>query len=110
MKKTEEVGVVKVEKIVIKIGDREDEYTMEEAKKLQELLNQLLGNKETIFVPISYPVPYPNITIYPTYPKTYPYYPNTAPWIVTYVGDSGDQYVSPTITCSYKNAGLTTSG
>jgi hypothetical protein len=93
MKKIENVDVVKVEKIVIRIGDREDEYTMEEAKKLQELLNELLGNKETIYIPISTP--------YPVYPQPYPYYPYTAPWTVTYGTGTGPIDLTPVITCSY---------
>ena len=90
MKKNEEVGVVKVEKIVIKIGDKEVEYTLEEAKKLQELLNNLLGNKETIYVPV-----------YPTYPQPYPYYSYNVPWTITYGTGTGPIDITPIVTCSY---------
>jgi hypothetical protein len=100
MKKNEEIDVVKVEKIVIKIGDKEVEYTLEEAKKLQELLNNLLGNKETIYIPISTPYPVTVPMPYPVYPRTYPYYPNTSPWIVTY--ETGTYIdTTPIISCTY---------
>ena len=73
---------------------------MEEAKKLQELLNQLLGNKETLFIPVS--IPYP-------YPQPYPYYPYSVPWTITYGTGNAPIDMTPIITCNY-NAGLTTSG
>jgi hypothetical protein len=89
MKKTEEVDVVKVEKIVIKISGKEVEYSLEEAKKLQELLNNLLGNKETIYIPY-YPYSQP-------YPYTYP------TWTV--IGTSNINVpVTPFITCTYNAA------
>jgi hypothetical protein len=99
MKKSEEVDVVKVEKIVIKIGDKEEEYTLEEAKKLQKLLNDLLGNKESIYIPVPYSVPVPQPYI--PYPYTVPYtVPNTSPyWTITW-GTSGTSTNTPTVFCN----------
>ena len=91
MKKSEEVDVVKVEKIVIKIGDKENEYTLEEAKNLQKLLNDLFGTKEVFSVPSVW-----------VYPNTYVY-----PWTIqpysNPLGTDGTITIngSPIITCTY---------
>jgi hypothetical protein len=104
-KKRRNMSEVKVEKISIKIGDKEQEYTLEEAKELQKLLNELFGNKETIY--ISVPAWQVDKVIYrePTYP--YPYtspttvpYPGSNPWIITCGTDTTN---SSGLTCIYTN-------
>mgnify|MGYP001442225007 CR=1 FL=1 len=95
---------VKVERIVIKIGDKKHEFSMEEAKELQKLLNDLLGEKEVIYIPYSQPVyvephryiPYPYIT--PTVPNPY------SPWIITRgTSDDPTRYAFPTVICTYND-------
>jgi len=96
---------VKVEKINIKVGDIEISLPLKEAKELQKLLNDLFGDKETIYVPVPYvipsqPIPYPYYVPYPHY-VPYPTYPtNPYPvWVVntTWTG------TSPSITCTYNS-------
>jgi hypothetical protein len=89
--KKQEVEAVKVEKIVIKIGDDEQELTVEAAKELQKILNDLFGNKENVYVYPSSPIyiPYPYV-IHPYYPdpdRTVPYYQPYRIWC-TYTTDN----------------------
>ena len=104
---------VKVERIVIKIGDKEHEFSMEEAKELQKLLNDLLGEKEVIYIPYSQPVIYPQ----PVYVEPYryiPYYPERTapnpyinPWIITCgTGDDPTRYAFPTVVCTYNGTSI----
>jgi hypothetical protein len=64
---------IEVSKIVVKMGEKEIELSPAEAKKLQELLNEIFSkNKEPIYVPIYPPVdPYPCPYPYPYFPVTY---------------------------------------
>jgi hypothetical protein len=59
---------VSISKICIKIGEKEVELSPDEAKELQEILNDMFGKRETVYVPQPYPV----------YPNPYRY------WSVTY--------------------------
>jgi hypothetical protein len=76
--------LAEVKKIVVKIGDKEFEFSMEEAKALQLLLNGLLNDKQTIYAPITiqpivYPYYHPPVPINPQ-----PYrQPWESPWFVT---------------------------
>lgn len=64
-----------IKKVVLKINDKEISLTVEEAKKLKELLGTLFGGdiikieKEKEYIP--YPQPYP----VPYYPRPYWDYP-----------------------------------
>lgn len=42
---------IEIKKIVIQIGDKEAELTIEQARDLKDALAELLGNKETVYVP-----------------------------------------------------------
>lgn len=62
---------IEVTKIVIRIGDKESELTIAQARELKDALNELLGTKETVFVPSSpviierpytHPFPYWTVT------------------------------------------------
>lgn len=49
-----------VERIIIKIGDKEIPLTVNEAKELQQVLSDMFGDKVTIVSPpsvVPYPVP-----------------------------------------------------
>ena len=65
---------VEISKIVIKIGEKEATLTLEEVKALRDVLDNLLGNKNTITY-ILYSVPYVN-------PNPY--------WTVTYTSKIAD--------------------
>ncbi len=90
---------VKVEKIVIKIGDKEHEFSMSEAKELRKLLNNLLGEKEFIYIPCAQPIYVEPYRIVP-YPYTVPY---TSPWTITYGTSDVTSKFDPTITCVYNS-------
>jgi len=67
---------IEVSKIVVKMGEKEIELSPAEAKKLQELLNEIFSkNKEPIYVPICPSVISPQYPYYP-YPYTYTYTDN----------------------------------
>ena len=85
---------VQVSKIVVKMGDKEVELSLAEAKELQELLNETFGTKETVYIP-SQP-----IYVERPYRWTYPH------WYVTY-GDNTARGVGGTLTYSLssKSAG-----
>jgi hypothetical protein len=69
----------KIKKIVLQIGEKEIELSLDEAKELKKILGDLFKEKETVYVPSPYPV--------------YPYFPNI--WRVTYNPlDNGITYVS----------------
>jgi len=91
MKKNDEVSVAKVEKIVINIGGKEVEYTLDEAKNLQKLLNNLFGTAELTVSPSVWI--YPQTNIYPWIIKPY-----SSPY-----GTDGTVTIngSPIITCTY---------
>ena len=72
---------ISISKIVIKIGKKEIELSPEEAKELQNVLQETLGKNNTVYIPKPYPV-YPN-------PNPYPYH--IPYWTVT-VGDSSVIY------------------
>lgn len=62
---------IEVSKIVIKIGDKEAELTIEQAKELKDVLGELFGkDHERIYIPQPYPV-YPTPYIYPRWEVTY---------------------------------------
>jgi hypothetical protein len=63
--------MVKVEKIVLKIGERELELSPEEVKELKEVLDKMFGDEKIVhhYYP-HYPYYYPS---YPTYPPTWTY-------------------------------------
>ena len=53
----------KIEKIVLNIGDKEIDLSLDEAKELKSILNKLFGTKETViwrdrdvYIPRPYPV------------------------------------------------------
>jgi len=46
---------IEIQKIVIQIGKKEVSLTIEEAKELQNILDQTFGKKETVYIP-SYPI------------------------------------------------------
>ena len=50
---------VSISQINIKIGKKEIELSPDEAKELQQILNETFGEKKTVFIPQPYPV-YPN--------------------------------------------------
>jgi len=51
-----------IKKIVLEIGDKEIELTPDEAKELKDVLNNLFGEKDIVYIPKPYPVyhPYPH--------------------------------------------------
>lgn len=65
-----EVKKIEVKKIVIQMGDKEATLTIEQARELKDALNDLLGTKETVYLPSSplvierpyYPHPYWGVT------------------------------------------------
>jgi hypothetical protein len=64
---TKKVDAVRIEKIVIDISGDKKEMSLESAKELQKILNDLFGvDKETTYVPY-YPYVYPYISSTPTY-------------------------------------------
>jgi hypothetical protein len=69
---------IEVKKIVIQLGDKEAELTIEQARELKDALNELLGLKETVYLSPS--------PIVVDRPYTRPYSPY---WSVTY-GNTGD--------------------
>lgn len=72
-KKNEEIQVTK---IIIKMGEKDAELTIEQARQLKDALVELLGEKEkTVYIPSPYIVERP-------YPYRYPY------WYVTWGTDS----------------------
>jgi hypothetical protein len=107
MKGLEMSQKVAVSKINIKIGKKEIPLTLEQAKELQELLNETFGNKnEVVYVPGS-PVYIPHPRPY-RYPKTY--------WSVTtdnidstavfnsggvYLRDANVEFAEPVIELKY---------
>jgi len=64
---------IEISKVVIKIGDKESELTLEQARDLKDALIDLLGEKDKVVH-----VPYP----YPVYPE--PYVWRRPYWTVTY--------------------------
>lgn len=70
---------VRLEKLVITIGKKSIELTLEEARAVKKVLDDLL-EKQT------------EKTVWITYPYTYPYYPYTYtyPTYTNSVGGSGD--------------------
>ena len=47
----------KIQKIILKIGKKEIELSMEEAKELKKILGDIFQEKE--FIPIPFPQPHP---------------------------------------------------
>ena len=74
---------VSISKINIKIGKKEVELTPDEAKELQEILNETFGKKERVYIPSPYPV------VQPVY-RPYRY------WEVTYGNGTGTVTYSAT--------------
>lgn len=62
---------VSIKKLVIKIGDKEVNLSLDEAKELQDILNRTFGGEKTIFVPTA-PVIIER-----------PWYPNYPHWYIT---------------------------
>jgi len=58
--------MAQIKKIVIEIDDKEIELTLEQAKGLYDKLKELVGDRESIYIP------------YPVYP---PYDPHPIPWV-----------------------------
>jgi len=90
---------VKVKKIIIKFGDKEHGFSMKEAKDLQKLLNDLFGEKETIYVPCSQPIYVEPYRVVP-----YPYIIPTCPWVITCGTNTATSKFDPTITCTYDSS------
>lgn len=61
---------VEVSKIVLGIDGKKIELSLEQARELSQLLNNLFGEQVKIISPITYPIYIP----YPTYPRRYPYW------------------------------------
>lgn len=91
---------VEVTKIVIRMGDKDAELTIEQARELKDALDSLLGTKgETVYVPHPYPYPVP---------QPYPYYWRKRYWIgevdwntyTTISGTTTDRPTGTTVTYS----------
>ena len=82
---------VSISKINIKIGKKEVELTPDEAKELQEILNETFGKKETVYIPGS------PIYIERPYIRPYPY------WTVTY-GNTSQPTSGGTLTYSLSSS------
>ena len=89
---------VVVSKINIKIGKKEIPLLLEEAKELQELLNQTFGKEEIVYIPggVTY-IPY---QVY--HPKPYRYWDVTWAW-GTNTTTVSDRAPSGTLTYSLTN-------
>ena len=72
-----------VEKIVLKVGDKKIELSVEDAKDLHKILGDLVGDKIVINSPLPCPCPSPSPWIYPVYTKPWDN------WEITWE-DSGD--------------------
>ena len=79
---------VKIEKIVIRIGDKQSELTVEDAKALRDMLDQMFS-KEKEYVPY--------------YPTTWPWYVQPVTW--TTVTSSEPYKGVVTVTCYNHNSG-----
>jgi hypothetical protein len=79
---------VEVARIVIKVGEKELSFTLDEAKEMKELLSKILGEDKVVYVPSS-PIyieverPRRWIGIEPYPYTTYPIYTSNT-WNVTY--------------------------
>ena len=73
---------ISISKINIRIGKKEVELTPDEAKELQEILNETFGKKEIVYIPSPYPVVQPVQPVYPPYRYWEITYGNTG--VVTY--------------------------
>ena len=69
---------IEVTKIVIRMGEQDAELTIEQARQLKDALNELLGSKETVYIP-SQPV---------VIEQRYPYHPYPY-WTVSYGTTTG---------------------
>lgn len=67
---------IEIKKIVIKVGEKELSFSMEEAKELQNILNETFGGEKAIYFP-SYPV---YIEVERPYRITSPYNPYIPTW------------------------------
>lgn len=77
---------IEIKKVVIQIGDKEAELTIEQARELKDALNELLGKKETVYLPSS------PVIIERPYPRPY--------WATTWGNTSG---ISGSVTYSLRN-------
>lgn len=70
---------IEIKKIVIKVGEKELSFSLEEAKELQDILNKTFGGEKTVWFP-SYPIyieverPYRIVSPYNPYLPTWPTY------------------------------------
>jgi hypothetical protein len=80
---------IEIKKVVIQIGDKEAELTIEQARELKDALIDLLGKKETVYLPAS------PVVIERPY---YPHYPN---WTVTWDGTRTNPTTYPGGTITY---------
>jgi hypothetical protein len=68
------ISLIKIQEILLKIGENEIKLTLQEVRELQALLNKTfdaLGNEKVVFTVLYTPVP----NYYPSY-----YYPSYAYW------------------------------
>lgn len=75
---------VEISKVCFKIGDKTIDLTLDEAKKLQELLNSNFGQR---YVPQNVPI---------IIEKAVPYYPDPyrwKEWKITWTGNSPNQQI-----------------
>jgi hypothetical protein len=84
-----------ITKIVVKMGDREQTLTVEQARELQEALNTLFGGPKEIVKTIPYPV-YQR----PFWPYREPYY---ITWTAPRIGDYPNSPLPYSITCRSGN-------
>lgn len=73
---------VKIDRIVIRIGDKEIPLSLDEAKELKDILNRTFGAEKTVYTPA------PLVVIERPYYPTFPTFPNYPHWYIT-CGDSG---------------------
>ncbi len=77
--------LVEIKKVIIKVGDHEFALSLEEARGLKRILEDMFGGERTVYVP--------------SYPYPVPYY---QPWVVTYTtsgsGNTTTDYPTTNIT------------
>jgi hypothetical protein len=54
---------VEITKITIKVGDKQAELTVQEAKELHRILDEMFKRQDVTYVPV-----YPTLPYYPIYP------------------------------------------
>jgi hypothetical protein len=65
----EKKETVEVKNIVLKIDDKEISLSLGQAKKLKDLLGEMFGISNTVYVPIDRYIPYEPYRPWPQYPQ-----------------------------------------